>query len=518
MALTYNVVDKPIGSGGDGRTAHQEGSIVLAGPDTMHLSADITVSDTIRARLDSEKEEAQLVAKGKAAHCPEWLGAQMLPHGSRGGYSHLLETDDFTVKVLGKDIPHRPGLYVELRSHFLHTHPDGPAGACAEALCWIRERLLDDQDAALVRDACSFETVRLSRLDLHADWQGGWLPTAELGPGLHFLKPARVKWHAHHDGGTFTGFVFGSGAILARIYNKGLQARQRHDDSYEALLAERDPDTFDLTRDVWRLEFQLRREGTTGFRLYTEPDADDDEAAIEAELAAEDLPHLGTLPRLFRYQDALWRYLTTHWLRLVGDDGSANRSRWPVHATWTLLREDFRRVAGVEPLSPDAEQVVRGARYSGKSRILRRMLLGVVNSLEVEDAAPAAAALAELERWSGRVAAREAERAAARRARYLEQYGSVPPWVERGMGAHLERAEQVRHRVQMLLGIFAARSVLPLHRKPAHSVGDLLLQHLDDLEAEAEAKGGLAQVLKQHFARAYKVAAPHDLFIADSAA
>jgi len=80
------------------------------------------------------------------------------------------------------------------------------------------------------------------------------------------------------------------------------------------------------------------------------------------------------------------------------------------------------------------------------------------------------------------------------------------------MGAHLERVEQIRHRVQMLLGIFGARGVLPLHLKPAHSVGDLLTQHLDDLEAEAEVKGGVGQVLADHFARVYKVSAPRKFF------
>jgi hypothetical protein len=43
------------------------------------------------------------------------------------------------------------------------------------------------------------------------------------------------------------------------------------------------------------------------------------------------------------------------------------------------------------------------------------------------------------------------------------------------------RAEQVEQRVQMLLGIFASHRVLPLEFKPAYSVGDLLLQHLDAL-------------------------------------
>ncbi len=58
----------------------------------------------------------------------------------------------------------------------------------------------------------------------------------------------------------------------------------------------------------------------------------------------------------------------------------------------------------------------------------------------------------------------------------------------------------------MLLGIFASHGVLPLEFKPAYSVGDLLLQHLDALEQEAGEKGGVQQLLADHFARVYKVA------------
>jgi hypothetical protein len=64
-------------------------------------------------------------------------------------------------------------LFVELRSYFLHTHPEGPLGACEEALCWIRNQLLYDQGERTVHDKVSFEAVRLSRVNLHGDWQGG---------------------------------------------------------------------------------------------------------------------------------------------------------------------------------------------------------------------------------------------------------------------------------------------------------------------------------------------------------
>lgn len=140
------------------------------------------------------------------------------------------------------------------------------------------------------------------------------------------------------------------------------------------------------------------------------------------------------------------------------------------------------------------------------------MLLGVIASLELEDASPASAALAAISRWVDEAARREGERAEARRTHSLARYGHVPAWVERGMGERDARVQQVWHRVQMLLGIFSARGVLPLELKPAHSVGDLLVQHLDDLEREAEEKGGLDHVLADHFAKVYRVAAPRQLF------
>lgn len=489
----------------------------LAGADTVYFSVDLAISEAVYVKLEKEKEAAQIAARAEQVHCPDWLGARVFPNGGSGGAPFLIETDDFTLKVSSRTMKNRPGLYVELRSHFLHTHPEGPAGACEEALCWAREQLYYDQDASVVAGQLSFDAAKLSRVDLHCDWQGGYAPALEyISDDLRcFIRPGKVKWSLFGEGHTFTGYTFGHGDVRARLYNKSLEVSQRHDDSYFTLLAARNGERFNPERDVWRLEYQLRREGAKGFKLYAEPDSADDDVAIEAELAAEDLQHLGTLPRFFARQQEVWRYLTGHWLRLAVESHEANRSRWPTHPDWQRLQDEYAplALAGMQtPLDEVDRRVVRGARYSGKSRLLRRMSLGVVNSLEVEDASPTAAALARLRDEAERIAAKEAERAEARRARYLAKYGTVPRWVERGMGARLERAEQVRHRVQMLLGIFAAQGVLPLELKPAHNVADLLVQHLDDLEAEAEEKGGIGQVLRQHFAKVYKVDAPASLF------
>jgi hypothetical protein len=486
--------------------------VLLAGPDTLYFSFDISISDALRTHLEEEKQAARVAANAGGVHCPAWLGARVLPTGARGGYGLLVETENLTVKLLGAGIPNRPGIYLELRSYFLHVHPAGPAGACEEAIAWVREHLLADQDPVTMAHLVSFKSAKLSRADLHIDWQGGYAPClASVADELHrFIRPGKTKWAFFGAGQSPTGYTFGKGNVQARIYNKTREATAKANDAYFALLVARNAEAWDPNREVWRLEFELKREGAKGFKLYAPPEADDDDAVLDAEFSAEELEHIGTLPRFFARMGELFAHLTQHWLRLVVDNGSANRSRWPLDPTWQALRAAFAERVWDQclPLDEDGRTLVRGNRYSGRSRVLRRLLLGIVMSLEVEDASPISASLAALDRYSARLLELEAVRAAARRQRYLAKQGWLPRWVERGMGARFERAHQVRHRIQMLLGAACAQAVLPLEFKPAYSIGDLLTQHLDALEQEAEDKGGLRDLLANHFAKVYRVVPP----------
>jgi hypothetical protein len=113
-----------------------------------------------------------------------------------------------------------------------------------------------------------------------------------------------------------------------------------------------------------------------------------------------------------------------------------------------------------------------------------------------------------LQRWMEHIAEKEVERITTKCRRYQERGKAVPKWVLAGMDERFRRVEQIEQRVQMLLGVFASHGVLPLEFKPAHSVGDLLLQHLVGLEQDAEEMGGVQQVLADHFARVYKVSLP----------
>jgi hypothetical protein len=288
--------------------------VLLAGPDTLYFSCDLPISEAIRERLNEEKANAQAVADERRVHCPAWLGARVCPQGAKGGYAFLIETEDFSVKLLGERIQNRPSVYIEMRSYALHTYPEGPQGACRAALAWVREKLFADQPTKLVNDAISFEAAKLSRADVHIDYQGGYAPSlSNVSEELRcFIRPGKTKGALYFQGSHPTGYAFGKGHVQARLYNKTLETKEKSNDAYAALLLAKNGEAYDQDQDVWRLEFQLRREGAKGFKLYAPPEEDDDEAEIEAELAAEELQHIGTLPRFFARMNELVLFLTQH--------------------------------------------------------------------------------------------------------------------------------------------------------------------------------------------------------------
>ena len=290
----------------------QHARVLLAGVDTIYPSCDFSVSAQMRERLTAEKQVAQIKeTTERAVHCPEWLGARVCPQGARGGYAFLLETEEFSVKLLGEHIPNRPGIYLELRSLFLHTHPEGPSGACEAAFAgsgsvsWpIKIKKVPSERSPSRRPSSHGLTSTLTG-------KGGMPHTSGVADELHrFIRPGKTKWalygQCHHP----TGYTFGQGAVQARLYNKTLETREKANDAYGALLAARNGERYDPHQDVWRLEFQLRREGVKGFRLYAPPEVDDSDEEIEAELAAEELQHVGTLPRFFARLPELFAYLS----------------------------------------------------------------------------------------------------------------------------------------------------------------------------------------------------------------
>jgi len=224
-----------------------------------------------------------------------------------------------------------------------------------------------------------FNVAKISRADIHIDWQGGYAPMlSNLSEELRcFIRQGRVKGALYFRGGAATGIQFGRSQVVARLYDKTLETKEKGNEAYAALLAARCGEAFNSESAVWRVEFELKREGAKGFRLYAPPEEDDLDEEADAEMSAEELQHIGTLPRFFARMEELFLYLTRHWLRLVEESEDANRSRWPMHSTWLQLREAFGQLAGVPPLEDERRALVRGARYRGRMRLLRRKEAGV---------------------------------------------------------------------------------------------------------------------------------------------
>jgi hypothetical protein len=504
---------------------------LLAGLDGLTLTSPARLSAEMYGRLAEDKAAARQAEREGQVHCPAWLDAQVRPTGVQG-YPFVIETEDFLVKVAGEQQRTWPGVVVELRSHFLHMHPPGARSACVEALDWVCSQLLYDQEEAVRRDM-TFAKVSVSRADLHIDWQGGWSPSFADGEERRFIRPRNAQWHPYLVGNHCQGYRFGTGnPVMARIYDKTAERAKRADLAYAELLASRNGERFDRGKHVWRLEFELHREAVASLKLAPESDAEDTEADVEAELSAEDLPHVGTLPKLFAHLDAIFQHLSYHWLRLVVPASGTIRSRWPLDPTWAALRREFAHVAQVAPLSPDALAVVRGARYAGRNRLLNRMAAGILASLDVADAEVAHVALMRLpdlvEQAIQKRAAREAVRLAQRRKALLVQLEQETPGgldamneeelrarlavIDAGRGLLDERPEVLRHRLAMLLGIWSAQGVLPLAIEPVLDMAALFHRHEADLSARAREKGGVPALLAQHYEKLFKVSAPADLF------
>ena len=45
----------------------------------------------------------------------------------------------------------------------------------------------------------------VSRVDLHIDWQGGFIPSYSAGEDRRFIRPRRTLWHPFNEGNTCLG-------------------------------------------------------------------------------------------------------------------------------------------------------------------------------------------------------------------------------------------------------------------------------------------------------------------------
>jgi hypothetical protein len=131
----------------------------------------------------------------------------------------------------------------------------------------------------------------------------------------------------YHQARTFTGFAFGKGDLVARVYNKYFEichARSyKEDKSFMQSIWSRYG--WKQDRDVWRIEFQLRREALRGFPLPHHENKTFAQASV---------------PEAMKYIHSLLPYLLTQWLTYRIPSKNKNRSEWKIHPNWLRLAEE----------------------------------------------------------------------------------------------------------------------------------------------------------------------------------
>lgn len=485
--------------------------LLLAGIDNINFSFDLEVPDSTWERLKEEQETAKELATHGTVHCPDWLDAQLLPTGARGGYKFLIDRNDwYSIKLL-RGVANRPAIFVEMHAFGLHTHPDGVLGALYNACGYLHETLFPDMLVEQALKVFNLDTAKCSRLDLHADWQGGDVPTFGETDERQFIHPGRVKVGRMSEGRRCTGYTFGRSHLKARLYNKTIQTQDAQIAWYAELLRQLHGDAYDPEQDVWRTEFQLMREGVKGFKLYGEPDDTDTDDVLEAELAAEELPAVSSVRQALRWSAALWAYLTQRWLRWVAPIEDKNRARWPLRDSWELLQGAFQDVR-FEGIMPDADlQVVRAQRHTGYARGMHRMAVGLLAALECVDIAPAAAQGAYL-----RYLQRLAHLAKGAQDKLLAQCDDDEQRavrVLRGMGVRDDQLDTCTQLLDMAVGVFTSAGVVSLAGfEDCQAIEDVVAGVLTELEDVAKEKGGVSQLLEDKWQKRFKLAVAHKLY------
>jgi len=301
--------------------------VLSSGIDSLYVSFRGGVDADRLDELDVLKASAQEIGHPQVASLGVDRRALVQPSGW-GSYRYWLRCGDFDVFVgRGTSLP---AVYARIASSFIHEV--GATRALAELTSFVDGSVLSDVGEALC-----------SRVDIYADFQG-WVPRMH-DYDLFVTRSRRNTSHIaiHHDGRRFTGFTFGRDAIVARLYDKGIEIAHSGKDWMRAVWGDR----LDPSAPVWRIEFQLRRE-------------------VLAECS------LRKPEEVLQKRQELWAY-ATQWLSLRSSRSGQRRARWPTSGVWLQLSRS--------ELGTPQTSLVRQRIRKREESVLVRGLAGYASSL-----------------------------------------------------------------------------------------------------------------------------------------
>jgi hypothetical protein len=210
----------------------------------------------------------------------------LAPHGSASGYPLILSNRDYRIECGERN---SPSFYVTYRSEALWR--DQPEAFHRRFLAWA--------------EGVSFVPARpeaLSRVDFCFDYH---LPEVDFDEDS-FISLAQ-KDSQHRENGIVQTFTFGRDDVVLRVYDKVAEILEASAKTWLFKL-------WGEQSDVWRIEWQVRKDMLRRFGIRTYKDLNDQ---------AGDL----------------LRYLAIEHDTLRSKTPDRNRSRWPLHPLWQDLQK-----------------------------------------------------------------------------------------------------------------------------------------------------------------------------------
>lgn len=275
------------------------------GVDTLHMFTKHPIDRKVLAELETAREASQ-GGMGEENWATYEIAGHLLrvrPFSGKFG-PFLLGNEHLTVTVNPNPPRNLPTAIVELRALFLWGKGYSEAGS----------------DGSLVLQALTGipDRANITRLDVCLDFQG-WVPPAAALDQFVYRCRQDVTYRSNR---TFTGFEFGKGELRARLYDKTTEIADTDKSKWvPALWAS--SGRYDASLPVWRLEYQLRREGLTGFAI---PGVEGSKRWV-----------LETWERGQHHLGDLWGYCTQKWLSLRAQ--RTNGDRQQLDHRWTQVQQ-----------------------------------------------------------------------------------------------------------------------------------------------------------------------------------
>jgi len=267
--------------------------LLLSGLDTVECAYYLRPGATCKLDFEALRLQREVMRQSKAIEPMKLeLGGiefMLSPNGTKSGYPFLISNQEFTIQF-GEF--NNPSFFVKFSSFALWNQ--GAKLLHERFLQWADTLgFIPDRPEGLSRCDFAFD-FHLEQIDFDED---------------SFVTVA-AKDSQHRKDGKIQTFTFGRDEVVLRVYNKSAEIEESSGKYWLHPLWQ------GQTENVWRVEWQVRKETLKRFGLRTLQDLFDG------------------------YGDCL-RYLVAEHTSLRVKTEDSNRSRWPVHPLWVLLSQQI---------------------------------------------------------------------------------------------------------------------------------------------------------------------------------